>query len=345
MAPLLQVLSITIAAFSACFYISLPSLLSLVAGRVAIDKTRLIRWENATDLNNAECRVDRLANACEDVKVHFQSSTAFLACGDPVQRTKWYPPACIRTVEKRASFREHIFKYDIIRGQTTELQLDGLVKDDDFVTHGIDIWPISDDKIHIFAVNHARSGDSIIIFEHLLGSNRAHVVMNVRHDNILTANGVAATGPFTFYFTNDHYFEKGLLRDLEDRWGPWAGASHVQFCDASSKVSNSVPGANGLAVDGDQLYLGDSKNGTIAVYDIVSEHKLKRTHVVDLGAAADNIRILPGSGDLIVSVFPTLENLPLYLSNVEKLGKDFKVPAGILRLRRDRDFLPEMIYY
>ncbi|KAH8674245.1 paraoxonase 2 [Xylariales sp. PMI_506] len=349
MASRLTLFSVLIALFSVYCYISFPAILDHIGGRVTIDKTRLVRWENETALNNGNCKVNSIANACEDVRIHFKSSTAFLACGDPEERTRWYPPACIRTVEERSTFREHLFKYDIKKDKATQLRIVGL--DGDFVTHGLDIWPVSDDKIHIFAVNHARAGDSIAIFEHKIGSDTANLVKEVHHPHIRTANGVAPTGPFTFYFTNDHYFEKGIWRDLEEQWGPWTWASHVQYCDASgeqvncSQVSDSVPGANGLVVDGNHLYLGDSKNGTVAVYDIISERKLKRTHLIDLGAAADNIRVLPGSGDLIVSVFPTLEDLPLYLANIKHLGKTFHVPAGILRLRRDRDYTPEMIYY
>jgi hypothetical protein len=43
----------------------------------------------------------------------------------------------------------------------------------------------------------------------------------------------------------------------------------------------------------------------------------------------------------------TMETLPLYLSNVKSLGGDVCVPAGIvrLRLRRHRNFAPELIYY
>jgi arylesterase/paraoxonase len=184
-----------------------------LAGRVEIDKTRLVRWENSSHLNNGDCRVIDTANACEDVKIHFPSKTAFLACGDPVERTHWYPCAGVRTVSLRAesSFREQLFKHDLTTGETTELKVEGL--DGDFITHGIDILTFPEDpsqvrhadaqvgilkadidQIHIFAVNHARSGDSIAIFSHKLGSDVVELVKNVKHPSIKTANGVAATG-------------------------------------------------------------------------------------------------------------------------------------------------------
>lgn len=46
-----------------------------------------------------------------------------------------------------------------------------------------------------------------------------------------------------------------------------------------------------------------------------------------------------------VSVFPTLEDLPLYLSNVQGLGKELLVPSAALLLREDRAYEPELVYW
>lgn len=192
-------------------------------GRANIDKTRLVKWANSKALNNDDCKVIHSADACEDVKIHYASNTAFLACGDPVERTNWYPCAGVRHMQRRAeaSFREQLFKYDIKTGVTTQLILEGL--DGDFITHGIDIYSFPNDptkvskqtvrlilallvqeetqpltkgsQVHIFAVNHGRAGDSIEIFSHRLGSDTVDLVKKVTHPNIKTANGVSAMGP------------------------------------------------------------------------------------------------------------------------------------------------------
>ncbi|OQV00231.1 hypothetical protein CLAIMM_05757 [Cladophialophora immunda] len=329
------------------------SQLGRLVGRVEIDKTRLVRWENSSALNNHDCQVVRAANACEDVKIHFPSHTAFLSCGDPVERTHWYPCAGVRTVSRRAesSFREQLFKHDLETGETTELRIQGL--EGDFITHGIDIFPLPGDpsRIHLFAVNHARSGDSIAIFAHTLGSDVVELVKNVKHPNIKTANGVAATGPLAFFVTNDHYFAGGPLRAMEEMFGPWSWATNVQYCNAEAddilcrQVSETFPGANGINVWEDRLYVGDSKNGTVTVFEVHGDKSLTYLQTVDLGAAADNINVVPSTGDLIVAVFPTLEDLPKYLENVRALGKELLVPAGALRLRRETNYTPELIYF
>ncbi|KAL1899221.1 hypothetical protein Sste5346_003144 [Sporothrix stenoceras] len=46
-----------------------------------------------------------------------------------------------------------------------------------------------------------------------------------------------------------------------------------------------------------------------------------------------------------MSIFPTVENLPEYLANVEKLGKTLRVPAATLRLPKANGYAPELIYF
>lgn len=47
----------------------------------------------------------------------------------------------------------------------------------------------------------------------------------------------------------------------------------------------------------------------------------------------------------LLAVFPTLEDLPTYLANVDKLGKTLLVPAAALRLSKDKGYAPELIYW
>lgn len=45
------------------------------------------------------------------------------------------------------------------------------------------------------------------------------------------------------------------------------------------------------------------------------------------------------------SVFPAVENLPEYLANVEKLGKELCVAAATLRLPKAKGYTPELLYF
>jgi arylesterase / paraoxonase len=131
---------LAVATFVALLSVYVPSTTTNIAGRAYIDPVTLTRWTGSPPLSNSKCVVDRIANACEDVAIHFQSSTAFLACGDPVERRNWYPAwsAQDSAARSEASFRESLFSYDIVKKKTTELKIEGL--DGDFVTHGLDIF-------------------------------------------------------------------------------------------------------------------------------------------------------------------------------------------------------------
>ncbi|CAK7212315.1 hypothetical protein SBRCBS47491_001421 [Sporothrix bragantina] len=336
-------------------YLNIATILEATAGRITIDQVRLRRWENLPDVANGACVVDTVANACEDVNIHAASSTAFLACGDPAGRVQWFPSSGYQPSTNRPTFREQFFKYDLKTQTRTELKLDLgslLPEDHDIVTHGLDIYPGKDDsQILVFAVNHARDGDAILIFEHTLGTDVLQLVREVRNPAIKCANSVAAVSPRSFYITNDHYYPRGILRQLEDRFGPWSWATSVQYCSVEGdnvvckEVSETMPCANGLAVSDNLVFAGDSKNGSVTVYEMENgkPDQLRLVRVVDVGAIADNIKILAGTEDPLVTVFPDGEELPLFLSNVSALGQTVFAPTAVLRLRKDRDFEPELL--
>jgi arylesterase/paraoxonase len=109
----------------------------------------LTRYADSSPLNSDRCTVNYAADACEDVSIHFASSTAFLTCGNPAERVHWYPPSSAHNAAARSedSFREYLFKYDIKKKKTTRLRLEGL--SGDFITHGIDVYSLPDDPTKV----------------------------------------------------------------------------------------------------------------------------------------------------------------------------------------------------
>jgi arylesterase / paraoxonase len=87
---------------------------------------------------------------------------------------------------------------------------------DNLYLHGLDVHrDKGSDILSIFAISHrppqdrasaARVGaDSVVeIFETRAGSKELNWVQTVEHELVRTPNSVAATGPRSFYFTNDH---------------------------------------------------------------------------------------------------------------------------------------------
>lgn len=325
-----------------------------LVGRVTIENP-LEKYSNQTGINNDNCFVNAMVNACEDVKIHFKSGTAFLACGDSAQRQFYYPPSCAFDEGGRSDFREKFFKFDIDSNATTELHIKDYTGD--IITHGIDVISDGPDTVRLLAVNHGRTGDSILVLSHKLGTNQLTLVREIKHKNIKTANGVSQYNSTAFFITNDHYFAKGIRRRLEDRFGPWSWASDVQFCTFDdrdtfcSRVIGSFPGANGVYYyeKYNELWISDSKDAVAYGYNVSDDNKgnleFRQIKKVILGAAPDNINPDPSTGDLLYAIFPTKEHVNDYVANSLKLGKDYLVPSASIRLKRSENFVPHLVYW
>ncbi|OAL36341.1 hypothetical protein AYO20_04499 [Fonsecaea nubica] len=358
-------------------------------------------WTNSLSTDGCICadhvrQTTTVGQACEDVRIHHDSATAFLACGYPETREAFYPPMNRHDTESAATYHEYFVKYDIkvrnvnhkqnpssltIPGaegsklqdqqtdknpqtdKATKMKIEGLDSSHDLILHGIDLYLPKDDKskIYIFAVNHDRKGEAIVLFSHKLGTDVLTYEREFRHPAIKTPNAVAATSLSSFFITNDHYFYGGgplatILRSHEDHWGPWKWATDVVYCNASSSdidcrtVSppNAHPSANGalLVDDGKTLLINDVVEATTTVYDVDPDTKvLSVRKKVQLGAGADNLSLIPGTEDIAVCIFPDVPSLIHRLSGEHLLDTNLKGEAAILRLVKARDYEPELLYW
>lgn len=81
--------------------------------------------------------------------------------------------------------------------------------------------------------------ESVEIFKHVHGSDEVEHIRSVQHPLVHTANDIAATGPDSFYVTNDHHYHEGALRIVEElgdyHLTPWSNTIHIEF-DPSQKA-------------------------------------------------------------------------------------------------------------
>ncbi|OAP59387.1 hypothetical protein AYL99_06685 [Fonsecaea erecta] len=330
-------------AVSGVFYAYPWPVLNTYGGR-ATDAKAHTTWMHHGPLNNDKCWTNP-------------------PCGYPETREVFYPPLNRHDTVSAASYHEYFVKYDIKKDKATKMKLEGIDSSHDLVLHGIDLLMPEDDpsKIYLFAVNHGRKGETIVLFSHTLGSDVLTFVREFQHPAIKTPNAVAATGLNSFFITNDHYFYGGgplatILRSHEDHWGPWKWATDVVYCNASSSsidcrtVSppNSHPSANGaLLVDGGKtLMINDVVEATTTIYDVDPEtHALTVRKKVQLGASADNLSLIPGTEDIAVCIFPDVAALRHRLSSDHLLDYSLKGEAAIVRLVKARDYEPELLYW
>ncbi|KAK5094620.1 hypothetical protein LTS08_008476 [Lithohypha guttulata] len=232
---------------------------------------------------------------CEDVHYHRASNRLYTACEGPASsRTLWFPPLA------HFSRRNDVGQGKIVvvnptTFESTELVLSGF--HGPLITHGIDIFPSEDGQmVTIFAVNHLpnpeynaegtkdasqhKARSQIEVFSHTIGSDTAVWVRSVRHPHIRTPNDIYATGPTSFYVTNDHYYREGSLRLVEDlleySTGAWSDVVHVDFSNHKADATSALTVSHGLikshnpnglghTTQDDELLLVDAAGGELYV--------------------------------------------------------------------------------
>ncbi|KAK8094649.1 serum paraoxonase/arylesterase family protein [Apiospora hydei] len=198
---------------------------------------------------------------CEDLHWHEPSQRLFTACEGPqTTRFSWWPPLTNHedpTALKDA--RGLLVVVDPKTQKSTELRLENF--SGPFVTHGIDVTSDLEAPhgkgVYIFAINHLpnpavygdypygparpdtwdlpRAASQIEIFHHVVGSSSARHLRSVKHDLIRTPNDIqvvsTAKQPLQFFVTNDHRYQHGRWRQIEDVYpgARWTDTVHVKL--------------------------------------------------------------------------------------------------------------------
>ena len=168
----------------------------------------------------------------------------------------------------------------------------------DFRPHGISLYR-EGETARLFVVSHPASGSQILIFDIGANGTLSHV-RTVTDPAVFSPNDVAATGPDSFYASNDSRFGPNVLGYLEGFFGlPLASIAYFDG-EAGRIAADGLTYANGvqLSKDGQTLYAANFIGRKIFVYDrdpATGALTRTTTHRVPLGL--DNIE-LGEHGDL-----------------------------------------------
>ena len=232
----------------------------------------------------------------------------------------------------------------------------GLRHSRDFRPHGIDLHRSADGRATLFAVNRAYAEDSdgpaldvaIEVFD-LTPDGLTHrgARGTLRDGQLCSPNDIAATGPDSFFVTNDHGSCEGFGRMVEDVAA--LDRSYVLHFDggAFSRVAAGISFANGIAVrpatdgPGTTLYVAATRDRALQVYDLTANAdgvQAREGGRIALRSAPDNLSWGP-DGALYIGAHP---NLLAYASfRGEWLGRD-TAPSQALRLAPDGESLEEV---
>ncbi|MCJ1282967.1 hypothetical protein MMC26_002294 [Xylographa opegraphella] len=259
------------------FFVTLAALAALLYNPIKLRAEVLGYTRSQASIRNIhgeDLRVIPNTVQCEDLHYHLPSGLLFAACqGRSAERFSWFPASPegnFRDPKAAADSQGGLFVIDPKTFTSSRLTLERF--SGPFVTHGIDIYsaPSAPDTVYIFAINHLpnpayydaptpasstpKARSQIEIFRHTIGTLTATHLRSVRDPLIRTPNDIYATGPSTFYITNDHFYREGTLRAIEtiagEHLAPWSEIVHVSVDSLTLSASPSAGVTATIALPG-----------------------------------------------------------------------------------------------
>ncbi|KAJ1956834.1 hypothetical protein IWQ62_005215, partial [Dispira parvispora] len=252
--------------------------------------------------NTEQCTTLDIPEACEDIVIHHDSQTAFVACGRTDYRAKWFPPSAVR--KEFVPKNDKIYKVNLKTREYNRLKLTNFTGI--YRAHSLGIYAEPSqpgkptDTVTLMLVNHILPESVVEIFDHTLGSDELVHALTVADPLIHTPNSVAPIGPRSFYVTNDFHYQDKPLRTIEMLWSAaWSG---VALYDHETRphqpmvwAYHGIPYPNGIDVDLEsRLVVVGSSTGRSVEYFKIEPRTLKLVpwfSVNGLPIATDNVRL------------------------------------------------------
>ncbi|RKP24143.1 hypothetical protein SYNPS1DRAFT_30088 [Syncephalis pseudoplumigaleata] len=278
-----------------------------------------------TPLNTDRCNhvVHPRVEGCEDMVVDHAAGIVYMACGSVENRLRWWPPLDHHDRRNLTDEQDPIFIYHLKTGKLEALPIAGF--DGELHLHGIALWKPGPDGLAattpltaadppavLMLINHAYTGSTIEIFEHILPSTPStsgvgvlRHVETVKDPLIHAPNSVHPVSRRSFYVTNDHRFHRGALRMIEQ-----VGVlpiSNVIFRDedgTSEVVASNIAYPNGIIGYHDDNYIlvVASTMARIYVYRRNTHNNQLTLHgYVSTAFTGDNLRMDFGTGRLYIA--------------------------------------------
>lgn len=208
-----------------------------------------------------------------------------------------------------------------------------------FAPHGISLQKL-DSTYQVMAINHTNNKHSIEVFE--LNNKELTHQKTLKHASMIQPNDLVLVGEDQFYFTNDHYYTKGIGKLAEEYLG--FGWSNVVYYDGQnfSEVATGIAYANGINFDAKRklLYVASPRHFLVKVYQVNEEGALSFIENIPCATGVDNIE-LDEQGKLWIGAHPNLLRFNAYAK-----GKKENSPSEIIRItyRKKGDYSVEKIY-
>lgn len=209
-----------------------------------------------------------------------------------------------------------------------------------FAPHGISMLKTTDSTYTIAAVNHTADGHTIEFF--LLQDELLSHTKTLRSTQLISPNDIVLLDENRFYVTNDHGFEEGFGRLVED-YGNLA-ISNVLYYDGQdfSVAADGISFANGINIDRNRnlVFVASPRRFLVKVYEPKDNNTLAFIEDIPCGTGVDNIEF-DQDGNLWLGCHPDL----LHFSAYAKRRKEIS-PSEIIKIeyRTKGDYSVTSVY-
>ncbi|KAG5354779.1 hypothetical protein CJU89_6570 [Yarrowia sp. B02] len=313
------------------------------------------RYNNIAPVNN-KCHVVEGVEACEDAKYDEESGLVFLACGKEESRKKWFPgTGNFKDPETAKHQQDQIFVFDPKTEKIQNVHITDF-EGHAWTSHGLDVFTLKDGSKIIASVNH-KHDHSVISFFKVNHPGEVSYIGEIKDDLIVLPNSVALfytpEGQLGFVATNDHLVREGPKRTVAEILG--LKATYIVYCTVNldngiagtcHKVADHLVYPNGIAhIPGTHDFVqSDSRDAKIKHWSWNStSQKLDLNSATMVGAPMDNVRVIPGTKDVMVAAFPNVLNLMNRFRDLDDETRKVKTVA--LRLNHDEGYkIPHVMH-
>ena len=208
-----------------------------------------------------------------------------------------------------------------------------------FAPHGISMLK-TDSTYTVAVVNHTEDGHTIEFFS-LYEEELTHI-RTQKSTSLISPNDIVLLDAERFYVTNDHGYEHGVGRLVEE-YGNLA-ISNVVYFDGQdySEAAGGISFANGINIDRERnlVFVASPRRFLVKVYEPNDDGTLAFIADIPCGTGVDNIEF-DQEGNLWIGCHPNLLRFTAYAKS-----KKETTPSELLRItyRSKSDFSVESVY-
>lgn len=208
-----------------------------------------------------------------------------------------------------------------------------------FAPHGISMLK-TDSTYTIAVVNHTTEGHTIEFFS-LYNETLSHI-RTQKSTSLISPNDIVLLDENRFYVTNDHGYEKGIGRLVED-YGNLA-ISNVVYFDGQdySEAASGISYANGINIDRERnlVFVASPRRFLIKVFEPKNDGTLAFIEDIPCGTGVDNIEF-DQERNLWIGCHPDLLHFSAYAKGKKEIS-----PSEILKIsyREKGDYTVKSVY-